>query len=33
MIGHSVAGRVLLVVHAEKGDIVRIISAKATNGA
>jgi uncharacterized protein len=28
LIGHSVAGRVLLVVHAEKGDIVRIISAR-----
>ena len=28
LVGHSAAGRVLLVVHAEKGDTIRIISAR-----
>jgi uncharacterized DUF497 family protein len=27
-VGHSLAGRLLLVVHAEKGDTIRIISAR-----
>jgi uncharacterized DUF497 family protein len=27
LVGHSLAGRLLLVVHAEKGDTIRIISA------
>jgi len=28
LVGHSAAGRVVLVVHAEKGDTIRIISAR-----
>jgi uncharacterized DUF497 family protein len=28
LVGHSLAGRLLLVVHAEKGDTIRIISAR-----
>jgi uncharacterized protein len=28
LLGHSLAGRLLLVVHAEKGDTIRIISAR-----
>ena len=28
LVGHSLAGRVLLVVHAEKNDTIRIISAR-----
>ena len=30
LVGHSLAGRMLLVVHAEKGDTIRIISARRT---
>ena len=28
LVGHSMLGRLLLVVHAERGDIIRIISAR-----
>lgn len=28
LVGHSVAGRILLVVHAQKADTIRIISAR-----
>ena len=28
LVGHSLAGRILLVVHAEKDDTIRIISAR-----
>lgn len=28
LVGHSLLGRLLLVVHAERGDIIRIISAR-----
>ena len=28
LVGHSLADRLLLVVHAEKGDTIRIISAR-----
>ncbi len=28
LVGHSLAGRLLFVVHAEKGDTIRIISAR-----
>lgn len=28
LVGHSLAGRLLLVVHAEKGDTIRLISAR-----
>ncbi len=28
LVGHSLVGRILLVVHAEKGDRIRIISAR-----
>jgi uncharacterized DUF497 family protein len=28
LVGHSLTGRLLLVVHAEKGDTIRIISAR-----
>jgi uncharacterized DUF497 family protein len=30
LVGHSFAGRMLLAVHAEKGDTIRIISARRT---
>jgi uncharacterized protein len=31
LVGHSLAGKMLLVVHAERGDIIRIISARRTS--
>ena len=31
LVGHSAAGRLLLVVHVEKGDTIRIISARRAN--
>jgi uncharacterized DUF497 family protein len=31
LVGHSLAGRLLLVVHAEKDDTIRIISARRAN--
>ena len=33
LVGHSLAGRMLLVVHAEKGDTIRVISARRTTSA
>ena len=30
LVGHSLAGQMLLVVHAEKGDTIRLISARRT---
>jgi uncharacterized DUF497 family protein len=30
LVGHSLAGRMLLVVHAERGDTIRVISARRT---
>ena len=30
LVGHSLAGQTLLVVHAEKGDTIRLISARRT---
>ena len=31
LVGHSLVGRLLLVVHVEKGDTIRIISARRAN--